>query len=54
MIESKVATDELMDKRIVEKKILEGSMKREDLDAYRNNLPDIFENAEEITIGKEE
>jgi hypothetical protein len=54
VIESKVATDELMDKRIMEKKIQEGSMKREVLDTYRNNLPDLSENAEEIIIGKEE
>ncbi|HPX12190.1 MAG TPA: hypothetical protein PKY58_04305 [Syntrophales bacterium] len=54
MIESKVATDELMDRRIVEKKIREGSIQGEVLDDYRRSLPDLCENAEEIVIGREE
>jgi len=53
VIGSKVVTDELKDKRVISKKIREGSMKEEELGRYLKELSDLSENAEEIFIEEE-
>lgn len=53
MIGSKVVTDELMDKRVIVKKIREESMTEADLEKYLNKLPDLSGNVEEIIIERE-
>lgn len=42
------------DKRIIQRRILTGDIKEEDLQGYLTNLPDAAENAEEITVVLEE
>jgi len=54
VIGSKVVSGAIMDKRVVSKKILEGSMAVEDLEKHLNELPDLSGSAEEVTIEEED
>lgn len=42
------------DKRIIQRRILTGDIAEEDLKGYQASLPDVSENAEEITVMLEE
>jgi len=42
-----------LDKRIIEKKLIEGKITEENLEEYLARLPDVSDNAEEIIVDME-
>ena len=50
MNERNVMHDKSMDKRVVERLLHAGSITEDQVNEYRENLPDVSENAEELII----
>jgi hypothetical protein len=42
-----------LDKRVIEKKLIEGEISEKDLEEYLAQLPDLSDNAEEIIVDME-
>ena len=54
MVEKKIILDDkTMDKRIIEQMIQTGKITAEEINTYRESLPDVSENAEEIIVDME-
>lgn len=54
MAKEQKKTTEPMDRRLFEIKLLRGQMSKKQLSKYLETLPDVSENAEEVTIVMEE
>jgi hypothetical protein len=54
MVKEQKKTPEQMDRRLLDVKLLRGQMSKKQLSKYLETLPDVSENAEEVTIVMEE
>jgi hypothetical protein len=53
MVKEQKETRQLMDKRLIEQKLLRGQMIERELSDYIEALPDVAENAEEVIVEME-